>query len=260
MKRRGMDAQLLVIKDFVEVDADKAETARELNWTSSFKVNFEQIAETFERTFAAAARTQDANSLRQTALAFHNYESAYGKLPAPVMVSESGKKYSWRIAILPFIEQRELYDQYDFDQEWDSPHNRRVTAQMPDVFRSSSDDQDSTYTSWFMLTGPEGLGDGVNGSSFSDITDGTSNTALAVEAKRKVHWAKPEDIRIEPGRPVPQLGGFHEGGFNIAMADGSVRFVSDKVAPDVLRALFTKGGQEIFDHKALDGANDEDDE
>ncbi len=168
-----------------------------------------------------------------------------GKFPSPVMVHESGKKYSWRIAILPYIERQDIYDRYDFTQDWDSPHNLEVTSEMPDVFRSDTDDESSTHTSFFMLTGPGGLFDGETALDFPQITDGSSNTIMAIEARRDVHWAKPEDIVIQPGEPLPPFGGFHEGGFNVAMADGSVRFISEDVAEEVLRKLFTAQGGEI---------------
>ena len=71
------------------------------------------------------------------------------------------------------------------------------------------------------------------------MTDGTSNTVWAIEAKRDVHWAKPEDILIDPNLPLPEFGGFHEGGFNIARVDGSVEFLPENVSHDYLRKLFS---------------------
>ena len=44
-----------------------------------------------------------------------------------------------------------------------------------------------------------------------DITDGTSNTLMIVEAKRNIPWTKPEDLSFDPDKPVPELGGFVEG-------------------------------------------------
>ena len=132
---------------------------------------------------------------------------------------------------------------------------------MPDVFRSDTDDKDSTNASWFMLNGQDGIFDGENAKGFSEINDGTSNTIIAVEAKRNVHWAKPEDIRVDRDRGLPKFGGFHKRGFNAAMADGSVRFISEKVDRDVLWQLYTASGGEVVDRNALDvGFDEEDDE
>lgn len=253
MKGRGEAAALKPLIDLFSAAKVKTEQ-KTVVVESSFKLDFQALSEGLAASFLAAKRTEAMNNLRQTVLALHNYESANRHFPAPVLVHESGKKYSWRIAILPFIEEQELYDQYDFTQEWDSPHNREVTSRMPDVFRSDTDDKDSTNASWFMLSGPDGIFDGEHSKGVREITDGTSNTIIAVEAKRNVHWAKPEDIQIDADRGIPKLGGFFENGFNAAMADGSVRFISDKVDRDVLWQLYTAAGGEVVDRQKLDGA------
>lgn len=222
---------------------------------SSFRVDLKNLVQPIQEIHEADMRTTTMNRLRQNTLAVHNFESAFGHFPSPVMVHASGKKYSWRIAILPFVGRSDIYKKYDFTQDWDSPHNLEVTSEMPDYFRSEGDDPDSTNASFFMLTGPGGL---PHGTPFEirDFTDGTSNTILAVEAKRDVHWSKPEDIYIDPNEPLPDFGGFHKGGFNATMADGSVRFISEKVAADVLRQLFTPAGGEIVDRNLLNPPDD----
>lgn len=215
---------------------------------ASFKLDLKKIGKQLAKTNEAVKRTTAANNLRQTALSILNFESAYAKFPNPVMVHpETGKKYSWRIAILPFIEENAIYEKYDFSQDWDSPHNMEVTSKMPDVFRSDMDDKDSTNTSWFMLTGAEGIF-GKPDVSYRDLTDGTSNTILAVESKRSVHWSKPEDIEVDPERPFPKLGGFHEGGINVVLADGSVQFLPEKIAEKTLWKMYTASGGEVIDH------------
>ena len=216
---------------------------------AKFKIDVEEISRMLETVSAAAKRTQAANNIRQVALAFHNFESAWGHFPSAVMIHpETGKKYSWRIAILPFIEQNDLYEQYDFSQEWNSAHNRKVTAKMPDVFRADSDDEDTTNSSWFLLTGPGGMfGETDQPIKLAGVTDGLSNTIMAVEAKRNIHWAQPEDIMVNMEGRFPKLGGYHDGGFNVAIGDGSVRFISDKAAEDVLFKMYTSSGGEIMD-------------
>lgn len=250
MKASGQEASYVLGMDLIKATKIKS-NRNTVELDSIIKIDFDAIVPMLESSYGAAQRTQAANKLRQVTLSFHNYYDANKRFPTPVMVHESGKKYSWRIAILPYIEQSELYEQYDFDQEWNSPHNREVTSRMPDVFRSG-EDEDTTNTSWFMLTGPDGIFDGENSKSFQEITDGTSNTMIAVEAKRSVHWAKPEDIQIDPRRGLPRLGGFHEGGFNVAMADGSVRFISEKTDPEVLWKLYTATGGEVVRNEELD--------
>src|SRR5262249_54155708 len=77
----------------------------------------------------AAGNAQGQNNLKQIALAMHNYNDAYnGKLPAHAIYSKDGKKplLSWRVAILPFIEQDNLYQQFHLDEPWDSEHNKKL--------------------------------------------------------------------------------------------------------------------------------------
>ena len=96
-----------------------------------------------------------------------------------------------------------------------------------------------------MLIGPGGAFSQDEPTKIRDFRDGTSNTMAIIEAKRDVHWAKPEDILINPDQPLPDFGGFHKGGFNVGMADGSVRFIDENVAEDVLRDYFSPNGMEI---------------
>jgi hypothetical protein len=54
----------------------------------------------------------------------------------------------------------------------------------------------------------------------------------------------PVDIPYDPEGDLPRLGGFHEGGFHAALCDGSVRFISEAVDKELLKALITKDGGE----------------
>ncbi len=195
----------------------------------------------------SASRTQAMNNMKQIALAMHNFADANQKFPAAVLYGPNGKTpYSWRVAILPYIEQDALYRQYKFDEPWDSEANRRVLAQMPAVFRNPGDDAKSTNTAYFVLTGAGPMFGDNKAPTFADITDGTSNTLMIVEAKREIPWTKPEDIEYDAKQPLPKFGGFFPGGFNAGFGDGSVRFIQDKVDEQSLRALITRAGGEVI--------------
>jgi prepilin-type processing-associated H-X9-DG protein len=79
----------------------------------------------------------------------------------------------------------------------------------------------------------------------SRITDGTSNTIMLVEAAEPVEWTRPDVLEFDPNKPLPKLGGLTKGGFNIAMCDGSVRFVKDTIDPIMLKAMLTRQGGEV---------------
>ncbi len=195
----------------------------------------------------AARPTEAQNNLKQIMLAMHNYADLYGSLPPAVLYGPDGKTpYSWRVALLPFLEQAPLFQQYNFNQPWDSPANKQVLAQMPPQFRDPNDAADSNFSSYFALTGPSTVFFGKLGAKFAQITDGTSNTLMVVEAKRSIPWTKPEDIPYDANKPLPKLGGFSKEGFNAAFADGSVRFISQMIDENVLRALITRAGKEVL--------------
>ena len=83
----------------------------------------------------AARRAQCTNNLKQMALAMFNYESATGAFPKPALTDKDGKPLlSWRVAILPYIEQNGLYNRFHLDEPWDSPHNKELIKEMPQTF------------------------------------------------------------------------------------------------------------------------------
>ena len=195
----------------------------------------------------AAQRTVSANNLKQIALAMHNYESAYGHLPAAVVMGPDGKTpHSWRVEILPFIEQNELFKAYKMDEPWDSPNNKKVLEKMPRVFNATPN-QPSIMSSYYVLNGKDTLFPGELGVKLADVTDGLSNTIMAVEAKPSIPWTKPADLEYDPKKPLPKFGGYYPEGFNAVFGDGSVHFIVNAVAEQNMRALITRNGGEIVD-------------
>lgn len=197
----------------------------------------------------AAARAQSQNNLKQMVLAMHNHNDAYGKLPAAAICDPRGKPLlSWRVAILPLIEQQGLYSQFKLDEPWDSPHNKPLLALMPKTYQLPGDTTtppDHTYYHVFV----------GNGAAFElrrglsipgDFPDGTSNTILIVEADNAVPWTKPEDIPFDPNGPLPPLGKHHSRIFLAGLGDGSVRSIPQGVSPATLKAAITRNGNDVL--------------
>lgn len=197
---------------------------------------------------AAARRTQSANNMKQLGLAMHNYHAVHKEFPAAVMTAEDGKTtYSWRVALLPFLDQKPLYDAYNFDEPWDSDDNLKVLKHMPNTYRHPNESIGVTTSSYYALTGENtGLGNGDRPIRIRDMVDGTSNTALLFDVKRAIPWTKPEDIKYSVDEDVPALGGYEPGGFNALLGDGSVRFIARNIDEKTLRAIITRNGKEIF--------------
>jgi len=203
----------------------------------------------------AARRAQCSNHLKQIALAFHNYHDVYGTFPPAYIPDEDGQpKHSWRILILPFLEQSHIYDEYDFDEPWNSPHNLAVTNQAIPAYTCPSTPggmPGSTETSYMVITGPSTVFDGDKACKLSEILDGTSNTLMVVEVfGTQVNWAEPQDLDASTiTYPLGSPGGNspasrHPGGLMVALCDGAVRFISNDTAPQTFHALMTKAGQE----------------
>jgi beta-lactamase regulating signal transducer with metallopeptidase domain len=202
----------------------------------------------------AARRAQSQNNMKQIMLAIHNYADTFGHLPPAVIYGKDGKgkvPHSWRVELLPYLDQAALYGAYNFDEPWDSDANKKVLEKMPIVYRDPSEDK--TNASYYVLVGK---GDDEkafptifskkDGAKFADITDGTSNTIAIVEAKRDIPWTKPEDITYDPKGKLPELGGYSEKGFNVGICDGSVRFLPAEIVEETLRALISPAGGELF--------------
>jgi prepilin-type processing-associated H-X9-DG protein len=196
----------------------------------------------------AAARTQDANNLKQMALAMHIHADATRKgFPAAAICDRAGKPLlSWRVAILPYIEQDQLYRQFKLDEPWDSEHNHKLIPLMPQIYAVPTAPTPPGETHYRVFVGGGALFDLDKQVRFPQITDGTSNTVLIVETAASVPWTKPDDIAYDVQRPLPKLGRFFPNGYNVAFADGSVRFLSTALPEATWRALITRAGGEVI--------------
>ena len=196
------------------------------------------------------ARAQCVNNLKQIALAMHNYHDANNAFPRPAITDKDGKPLlSWRVAILPYIEQQALYNKFKLDEPWDSPHNKALLKEMPPIYLCPSRPKAEPFTTTYRVFVGEGalFENGQGHRASQTITDGTSNTLMVVEAKEAVPWTKPDDLPFDPAAK-PSLfgaGSPHPGGFNALFADGSVRFIANAVDFNVFRAFIPPGGEVV---------------
>ena len=199
------------------------------------------------------------NSLRQILLACLNFESAHQAFPAVATKDADGKALlSWRVHILPYIEQNELYEQFHLDEPWDSEHNETLIAKMPAIYCHPDMESSDGKTVFLGVAGEGGLlgtpQDNAPGEvGFGDIVDGSSNTvlAVAVEPSSSVIWSKPEDLDVgDGGEKVVEATDENEDGTHIGFGDGSVIVVEDVEAERWENLMNISDGQ-VIDREAL---------
>jgi len=215
---------------------------------------WEQVgAEAADRIPDVPAVTQSANNLRQLAQAMGQYQDQHGSLPPPAIYGKDGTPLlSWRVLLLPYLDQNDLFKQFRLDEPWDGPNNRKLLPKMPSVLGPVRDDTKLAHTTFFQVfTGKNTVFEGTAGGRLGDTRP--SNTILIVEAGDPVPWTKPADLVYRADQPLPRLGGLFSNGFNVAFDAGAVRFIRRSVREKTMRALITRNGGEQIDLESVPG-------
>ncbi|NLY02059.1 MAG: DUF1559 domain-containing protein [Rhodopirellula sp.] len=209
-----------------------------------------------------ARRSQCTNNLKQIGLALHNYHDAWGTFPPAYLADETGRPaHSWRVLLLPFVEQERLYEQYDFGEPWNGPKNSCLTLGNSSVYQCPARGQfpwaDVPMTGYLAVVGPNTVWPGAEARKLDEFAD-RHHTILVVECfDREVPWSAPSDIsveeasvvppvemkfinwwlRLEPREPIPHHQLHQFTGRNALFAGGSVRQLPIDLSPSALRAL-----------------------
>lgn len=203
----------------------------------------------------AARRVQCSNHLQQIGLAMHNYHAAHRSFPPAYVADAAGQPlYSWRVLLLPYLEQQVLFDQFDKEKAWDSPENLAVSETNIPTYRcpSSPESPQEALTNYVLVTGPGALFNGAHSPSIAEVPDGTVKTIMLVEVRDlDIHWAEPRDLAFDEIVAAGINGGdhqgcasYHHGGINVAFFDGSAHFLAETLDPEVFRAMLTSDGRE----------------
>lgn len=199
------------------------------------------------------------NSIKQIALALHNYASAYQHLPPQSLVDAEGNRLlSWRVLILPYLEQAALYEQFHLDEPWDSPHNLELakTIPAPYLWDDANNNQAANGAMKTRIVAPmtkdSAFGRPGKPLWFRDFLDGTSNTLWFVEAapENAVIWTKPQDLPIDVENPYKSIAGDADVFFG-SFVDGSAHALPNRIKSEVLNALITIDGREIIKSEDL---------
>ena len=198
-----------------------------------------------------------ASHMRQCALAMHNYEFTYGHLPPAAAKDAQGHPlYSWRVLILPFIEQDDLYKQFHLDEPWDSRHNLTLLNKMPKTYDRPFGGRDGPgMTRLQVPVGPGSVFE-RDGLDLDQIPNGTERTILIVESDTPVPWTMPADFTYDSEQSLPgftmQTKGvrflgrefWRERGFVLCFADAHTEFNHADSPESTIRARMRRASLE----------------
>jgi hypothetical protein len=201
----------------------------------------------FAKTFTKRAdRSVTQNNLKQIALAMHVYHDEHQAFPPAAICDKKGKPLlSWRVAILPYVEQQGLYEKFKLDEPWDSEHNRKLIEIMPKLYASGADKAPGK-THFRVFHSNDAVFDVLQPSRLQDITDGTSNTVMVVETVDGCEWTKPDDIAFNNKLEIEKLLRFVDNQTTVAFCDGSVRAIKKGKGDKFWRLLVQKNDGEVI--------------
>jgi hypothetical protein len=213
-----------------------------------------------EEMRASAPRIKSRNNLVEIALAMNNHHDLYKYYPLHAIYSKDGKTplLSWRVAILPYLEQSQLYNEFKLDEPWDSPHNIKLVPRMPRIYAFPADDDKDAKdgkTYYQVFAGANTAFNGTERITSKKLAagNGEARTIMVIEAREPVIWTKPADLTLPAAKDqMPPVGGLVKNGVNVVFFDASARFLRPDLPPAVLRALVTPFGGESVDLDKLE--------
>jgi len=189
-------------------------------------------------------------------LAVASYHETHGQYPPPFTTDENGTRlHSWRVLILPFLGETELYEKINLDEPWNSSANRKLAVQMPVFYAFHGEYEPGlTKTNYLAVVGSETVWppEGVRNSS--ELKDGNSSTILVVENSGSgIGWMEPFDLAYSTMNfDVPHPNGVSSkySDSAVVMADGILLSLTEEFPPDVLQAMLTiDGGEELREER-----------
>lgn len=218
---------------------------------------------------ASVVVSQRRRQFGELSIGLFLHEKTFGQFPID---PDSGRgspfgpdgkpRLSWRVHVLPFMGKNELFERFAHDEPWDSPHNKALLAEMPDLYRTVDD---PTKTTMQMVVGKGTAYEGAAGFTRADLKDSVLkgkkydpskvkneafDTAIVVDAGREkaVPWTKPEDLSFDFDDPIRAFGSSDFGDkFYAIMHDTGVKSIPYDTDPEQLRNLFLRADGNALD-------------
>ena len=180
-------------------------------------------------------------------LAMHNYYASENHLPPKYIADENGKPLlSWRVALLPYIEQLAMSRAITRDKAWDDEANLIHSQTLIPLYCDVPARGAKTTLRAPVIAGSL-WGGNRPATEFRDVIDGTSNTIAVIDAPEAaaIEWSNPEPWVLSADDPAADVFGGRDH-VTMLFLDGSVRvFTREELDNDTLRALLTIAGKEI---------------
>ncbi len=200
----------------------------------------------------AARKSQSKNNLKQLALALHDHHAKIGTLPAAYNTDSAGKPLlSWRVHLLPYLDQNDLYERFHLDDPWDSDHNRTLIPLIPNIYRRPEGGLEPGHTCYLairhensVLPPPPAADFGAippTGISLDQVANANQTIAIVeVDPDDAVVWSRPDDYLFNADAPTSGLGNNQREGFLALFLDGVVRLLPHDIDAQVLAGYFTR--------------------
>ncbi len=229
----------------IPIEKNRLRMQGELTAAPTIALGTGMLVPAIQNGLVAIKSGRTAVKLRKIGMAAWNYESAYKMFPPRAIKDSEGKDLlSWRVALLPYMGEENLYQQFHLDEPWDSPHNLKLVEQMPDIYKHGFNKLAPGMTTYVAPYHKNSFWN-LPKIRMGEIVDGTSNTILLVDApaQHAVIWSKPDDFDVE-GKPMRSILGPH-GGY-VLMMDMAVKKVDNNVDERDFQGSLTHMGGEVY--------------
>ncbi|MHB0961528.1 MAG: DUF1559 family PulG-like putative transporter [Pirellulaceae bacterium] len=193
---------------------------------------------TISATREADHRCICGNNLHRIMLGMLMYQHERGTLPPAYTVNADGKPlHSWRVLLLPYLGQQEVFNKLRLDEPWDSEHNRQFQDASPAIYQCPSATFQPGQTTYSVIVGENTAFAAGAGKSLDDFG---INLLLVVEREQPVGWMAPaseltESIALEGINrrtdDVDAVGSPHPSGLMVGLRNGGAIFISEMMEP-----------------------------
>jgi hypothetical protein len=210
----------------------------------------DHLSRLFIPAFGAAKeafrRSECSDNFHQIALAMLLYEREHGTLPPAWTEDDEGNRlHSWRVLLLPYLGQEELYQKIRLEEPWDSEHNRRFHEAAIPFYQCPSAKLKTGETTYEAVVGPETAFPGAKGRKLESLGPFYYNAILVVDSRTSGNWMSPETAIDAQTAYRNGINGAHAaslaatskrsmsstrpGGMNAALSNGSALFFSETI-------------------------------